>query len=361
MKADVKAFIERNALDISQITDIAVSMESLSRPALVVDGQHRLWGAASATREVMLPVVAIPHCSWIDQIYQFVVINEMAQKVETSLLTDIFGSSLTRSEQAAVRSKLARTRVDVEGRIAAVVASRDPSSPFYDMVQLKIDGDEPLDRSAFLSERTIRVLIDGSSQRHSLGWRTDDDFYQKFVARTFPNRQDWDSWTDGAWKRYWLEFWSIVGEYYNDQAKKIKKDPLWTRGQQTNLTKAVTLRQMQSLFMVKCIERMNEIDNTESILLETLGETDAREKIAQLRAARSLPASLEDFRNFVQEFFLEKGVPVRAFTTAWKTSLDDAQGQAELWETLETAFERTRKGDARFTVKGRIFVASDDE
>ena len=43
---------------------------------LVVDGQHRLYGAAHATNDIQLPVVAIPNSPWMEQIYQFVVINK---------------------------------------------------------------------------------------------------------------------------------------------------------------------------------------------------------------------------------------------------------------------------------------------
>lgn len=171
MRVDPARFVERNQINREQLIEIVLSMESLCRPAIVVDGQHRLWGAASSSMEIMLPVVGIPHCSWTDQIYQFVVINETAQKVETSLMTDIFGSSLTRTEQDEVRRKLAKSRVDVEGRIAAVVASRDPDSPFFNMIQLRIEGAAPVDYKPYLSERTIRVLIDGSTQRRSRGWR----------------------------------------------------------------------------------------------------------------------------------------------------------------------------------------------
>jgi hypothetical protein len=193
LRADPKRFAAVNEIDDAQLTDIVVSMESLCRPALVVDGQHRLWGAASSGREIILPVVGIPHCGWTDQIYQFVVINETAEKVETSLLTDIFGSSLTRTEQETVRRKLSKSHVDVESRIAAVVASRDPNSPFYNMISLRIEGTVPENYNPYLSERTIRLLIDGTTQ-FSRGWRSYDDFYDAFVAPSFPVREEWDSW-----------------------------------------------------------------------------------------------------------------------------------------------------------------------
>ncbi|NYT32057.1 hypothetical protein [Rhizobium sp. WYCCWR 11128] len=359
MQSDVKQFVFRNEITPDQLTDIVLSMESLCRPALVVDGQHRLWGAANADRAVNLPVVAMPHCSWTDQIYQFVVINETAQKVETSLLTDIFGSSLTRREQDVVRQQLSSARVDVESRIAAVIATRDPASPFHNLVQLKIEGASPDNFKPYLSERTIRTLIDGST-RFSRGFRNDDDFYEYFVKPTIPVRDEWDSWSSGKWRDYWLAFWKTVKSFYNAQAAKTNNQALWKVDQQTNLTKAVTLREFQTLFIVKCVDRIKEIDATAEILKNVLGPEEATTKINELRASRALPADVEAFEGFVHDFFLERGVPIKVFQANWKSSLDDSQGQLELWETLESAWDRNSKGD-RVVVRGGIFVARDPQ
>ncbi len=359
MRADAKHFISTNNITPDQLTEIAVSMESLCRPALVVDGQHRLWGAANADREIVLPVVALPDCSWTDQIYQFVVINETAQKVETSLLTDIFGSSLTRSEQDIVREKLSTARVDVESRIAAVIATRHPGSPFHNMVQLKIEGASPENFKPYLSERTVRTLIDGST-KYSRGFRSDDEFYEKFIKPTYPVKDEWDSWANEHWKTYWLAFWERVKDFYNAQAIKTGHAALWMPDQQSNLTKAVTLRELQTLFITKCIEYMQEIDATADILRNVLGEEEATQKIAQLREERALPADIEKFKDFVHDFFLERGIPVKVFQANWKASLDDSQGQMDLWEALEVAWERSRKGE-RVVVRGGIYVARDPQ
>lgn len=360
MISDSERFVQVNAIEPEAQREIVLSMESICRPAIVVDGQHRLWGAAHIQKNIVLPVVAIPNCDWIEQIYQFVVINEKSQKVETSLLTDIFGSSLTKSEQVKVRGTLERSKVDVESRIAAVIASRTEDSPFYNMVKLKIEGTAPEEYSPYLTERTIRALIDGTSQNYSRGWRSDDDFYEEFIKPKFPDRSEWESWTNGLWRDYWFCFWSTIRDYYNDQSLK---SPLavkvWDPINQTNLTKAVTLRQVQTLFMEKCIERMKTIDQISDILKRTLGDDLAEENIQRQKQELSIPISLQEFQVFVTEFFLEKGIPLRVFTTKWKKSLDDAQGQMDLWDTLVTAFERTNRNE-RFVCRGRIFEATDE-
>ena len=82
-------------------------------------------------------------------------INEKAKPIEASLLTDIFGSSLTRQEQRSLRAKLERSKVDVEQRIAAVIASREEDSPFYGMVRFQLQGQAPLGTTPYVPESAI--------------------------------------------------------------------------------------------------------------------------------------------------------------------------------------------------------------
>ena len=110
------------------------------------------------------------------------------------------------------------------------------------MIQLRIEGTAPDNYKAYLSERTIRVLIDGSGQRYSRGWRSDDDFFHEFVSPTFPIREDWDSWTEGHWRGNWIQFWASVRDFYNDQAQKIGRDLLWRPDVQTNLTTLAAIK-----------------------------------------------------------------------------------------------------------------------
>src|SRR5690606_32512493 len=125
------------------------------------------------------------------------------------------------------------------------------------------------------------TLIDGSA-KYSRGFRSDDEFYEKFVKPTYPVKDEWDSWTNGHWKSYWLAFWTVVRDFYNDQATRTGHPRLWVSDQQTNLTKAVTLRELQTLFIAKCIDHMQEIDATADILRNVLGDEEATQKIAQL-------------------------------------------------------------------------------
>jgi hypothetical protein len=354
MEHDAAWFRDENDISDEAIVDLVSAMEAICRPAIVVDGQHRLIGAAAAPAPVWLPVVLIPHCTWMEQIYQFIVINEKAQRVEPSLLTDIFGSSLTKEEQRRLRDRLERARVDVEARIASVVANRDPASPFYNMVRVALPGKTPEGMNPYITDRTIRLLIDGTT-RDSRGWRSDDDFYKYYVQPTFPIREEWDSWASGAWRPYWFGFWHTVGAYYDDQAKKYLKKPdarLWNPEQLTNLTKAVGLRLFQRLFMEKAVDRVRELEKMRPILVEELGEEIADKRLREKEKELAIPADVEEFKRNVLSWFLEKGVPVRFFTAQWKESLDDDRGRRDLYDEMVEAFAKSSK-DERYVVRNR--------
>ncbi len=361
MAHDPSWFKGFNKLTDQAVDDIVTSLEALCRPALVVDGQHRLFGAANCDNEIWLPVVALPNCSWAEQIYQFVVINEKAQRVETSLLTDIFGSSLTRSEQHSLRTKLERSNVHVEERIAAVIAARDANSPFYDMVKIKLEGTPPAGVQPYIPESTIRTLIEGG--RGTLGWRTDDNFFEHYIEPTISPRAEWDSWTSGRWREYWFAFWRTVADFYNQQAQVEMSDPaylLWDKNSLTNLTKSVTMRLFQQLFIEAAVNRVRQVKQSRDLLIDVVGEERADEEIASRVKAVSIPPTVDDFCSSIRSWFLQKGVPVRFFLKPWRGSLDDAQGQADLRDEMEKAFTYSQEGRRYHTRNVNVF-STDEE
>jgi hypothetical protein len=354
-------FVEKYSISDEQLREMIVALEAIARPAVVVDGQHRLYGAANCDNPIWIPVVAIPRCPWSEQIYQFVVINEKAKPIEASLLTDIFGSSLTREEQRSLREKLSRSRVDVEPRIAAVIASRQTQSPFSGMIRFALQGPPPGGETPYLPESAIRLLIEGG--RGARGWRRDDEFYDTYVKPTFPERGEWESWTDGRWQDYWFVFWRTVADFYNDQAQKFKNDPtflLWDPHAQTNLTKSVTLRLFQSLFMNYAIERVEAVESTREVLEDALGPEKAAEAVEKQIKERAIPPDVTQFEETLRNSFFSKGIPVRFFIKQWKASLDDAQGQTSLRDEMEKAFRAIQEGRRYHTRNTEVFAVGDE-
>jgi hypothetical protein len=361
MASDPEEFIAVNAIPDSEVRELIEALEAICRPALVVDGQHRLLGAALADSLIKLPVILLPHASWVDQVFQFVLINETAKKVDTSLLTDIFGNSLTPEEQAEVRNRLGVSKVDVEGRIAAVVADQHPSSPFKGLVRVNIGGTTPTGVvRGFLTEQTIRQLINGG-RGGTEGFRTSDEFFESVVQPTFADREAWESWVDGLWQSYWYAFWGAVRDYYNEEALHAGSGAiLWSAVEQTNLTKAVTLRQFQQLFIEKAVERSKATDRLLPVLQGRFGEDEAVSILNEERKKLAVADTPEQFAADVREWFLAPGIPVRVFMRPWVKSLDDAAGAIELASELRTAWETVNRGD-RYVARNKMVFAVGDE
>ena len=355
IKKDPSWFRSNSKIEPDEVPSLITSMEALCRPAIVVDGQHRLYGAQSLPVDVMLPVVAIANANWQQQIYQFVVINEKAQKVAPDLLNDIFASSLTRSEQEKMRRDFARAKVDIEARIAGVVAGRDPHSPFYDMVLLRLDTDQPGTADAYISQNTIQNLIEGG--RGARGWRKDDDFYAKYIAPTFPNRDDWENWTTGKWREYWFAFWSTVRDFYRPRAKAAKGATyeIWSNTEISNLTKGVGLKMFQRFFMEQMIQSVTNTQGALEVLKTVLEPKVAEEKINEKLREAAIPANMDDFCEQVEKFL--EHVPVRFFTARWETSLDDQSGQDNLLHEMGEAYNRE---NWRARAKG-VFLPEDSK
>lgn len=354
---DPEAFCARNGVTAEERSELIEALEALCRPALVVDGQHRLVGAALSVHDVSLPVVLIQKANWLDQIYQFIVINETAKRVPTDLLTDIFGNSLTPTEQNEVRGWLNKSHVQVEPRIAAVIAGSHADSPFLGLVRLQLGG-KPA--QGFITELTVRQLIDGGRGR-TPGWRTDTDFYHHYVRPTYPDQETWSSWANGHWRDYWFAFWDEVAKFYNSEAAPAT---LWGP-EQTNLTKAVTMRLLQELFMAVSIENAKSsekaADSLRSALEGRLPAEEIERVIEEETKGAVIPESRDEFRTYVREKFLSNGVPVRVFEKPWVSNLDDDAGITNLRLELRKSFDLAQRKERYRAQNKDIFAVEDRE
>jgi len=87
------------------------SLLSLLRPAMIVDGQHRVWGAYHSDKApITFSVCAIRDADWIEQVFQFVVLNKLAKPISPGFLTSILNTSLTNAEVNAKGIRCPRNR-----------------------------------------------------------------------------------------------------------------------------------------------------------------------------------------------------------------------------------------------------------
>jgi hypothetical protein len=200
---------------------------SLLRPAIIVDGQHRVFGGATAEPDMRFAVCALPDSSWADSVYQFVVINQKAKPIKPAFLSSIIATSLNPTEIGEVYDRLRSSNIDVERAEIMERVNSDPDSPFYQMIDFEVEG-----APGFLQFPGMARLV--------------RDFLN--IPRTRPvllPNGDWDDTIEGGAIPQFFAFWWGIRDYFETADPRLWSEP---SGDNPNrLFMIVTLQEMQGL------------------------------------------------------------------------------------------------------------------
>jgi DGQHR domain-containing protein len=111
------------------------------KPAIVIDGQHRLLGMTTFDRNIRVNIVALLSGDPDETAFQFLVINNKAAKVPT----DHIKALLAERDDEQLKQRLRRARLSISQRYGFVaIADADDESPFRCQVDWPInrDGDK---------------------------------------------------------------------------------------------------------------------------------------------------------------------------------------------------------------------------
>lgn len=113
----------------------------------VIDGQHRLYGIAESDKKnsIELPIVLMPGLDIEEKAYVFSIINSKQEKVDKSLIYELFDVSKSRSPQKTAHE------------IASIFNTRE-DSPFYHRLKM-LGKKEPDQPDAVLSQGTFAKRI----------------------------------------------------------------------------------------------------------------------------------------------------------------------------------------------------------
>jgi hypothetical protein len=232
---------------------------SFLRPAVIVDGQHRLMGALEAIKgeitkdqyvdeianridegddvetvqrdiEIsasrILPVSMLLQEDPAEHVFQFVIVNQKATTMSPPLLGTIVSTSLSEEELGRVRSRLEDSGIPLDESQAVSIVSRIEGSPFRGKVQkgLRSDGGKVLSWnvcktlvSMFRDLKGGKIFHDNKIDWAAL-WRDDfledskiiEDFEKKGFKTAF---EYWNS-LEGPWMKVFFRFWSAIRDYF---------------------------------------------------------------------------------------------------------------------------------------------------
>jgi hypothetical protein len=110
-------------------------ISGVSKPGLIIDGQHRVLGAKNVSdHDVMLPVVVMLGLPHQEQVFQFYVLNSKAKPLRPTELRRIVSTSLTNSEIEGLYNRFRNTGLDPEEARWTYQMHNSPHSVFRGLI-----------------------------------------------------------------------------------------------------------------------------------------------------------------------------------------------------------------------------------
>lgn len=175
-------------------------IEGVSKPGLIIDGQHRVFGAKDVSaHDVRLPVVLLPSLAFAEQVFQFYVLNSKARPLRPTELRRIVSTSLTNAEIEELYERFRAAGVEAEEARWTLQMNTMPDSPFRGRIDFGYG--EP---GAIIPENVADQVVRGFMKMPK-------SRYRQLMSPLG------DRWEDKA-KRleifFW--FWNAVKEMYTD-------------------------------------------------------------------------------------------------------------------------------------------------
>ena len=293
------------------------SLSHLLRPAMIIDGQHRIHGAVNAQNNTTFNVVALMDTDWVDQVFQFIVLNRTAKPITKDFFRALCNTSLTNKEIGNIDDRLKVIGISNDDRIIMRTIAYNPKSPFYNLVGEagEIEGSDDSDKlpgigMVSLAKKFYKLAkVDSKSQfppeTFNKAFPDDLKLYNKENPRR-PRKELTNTATKACWKNVWHEYFFA---FWDVMRNKYEPENIWQKADKNNLFKIVTLKALQDYFISVKVK------------------------------AKSNYTSVEDFRSDVEDFFEDLK---STFFLGWTaTGLQSGNGPQEIQNAIESALDGT--------------------
>ncbi|KUJ00070.1 hypothetical protein [Vibrio sp. MEBiC08052] len=281
------------------------SLLSFLLPITLVDGQHRLKGAirdaySSLSRGELRDLVAqrisdgdepeevekellkensrfLPISLLMDddpkeQVFQFVVINQKATPIVKSLLGTIISTSLTTDEMDSVSGRLKDSGIVLDDARAITWAARNPSSPFYELVERGLESDKKdlLQWNVMGSLIQIFRELKGGCLFHARNdyaksWK-DKYLAQSNIVSSDDIDEAFEEWRslDGIWRDVFIVFWNKIRSEFS-QGENPSRFNYWGNPRRSNLFNKISLTILAADFFKYISVAKKKIDDLSDI------------------------------------------------------------------------------------------------
>ncbi|RDL45329.1 hypothetical protein DN730_06895 [Marinomonas piezotolerans] len=243
------------------------SIISYLLPVTLVDGQHRLMGAieqynnfkdSNTGLEIIekltsedlsitdlekrvsekycrkLPISMILSEDPAEHVFQFVVVNQKATPINSALLGTIVSTTLSSKELESVSHRLKNADIPLEDSKAISFATRDPESPFFNLVQTGITGEDYGKLPWTVMKGLVSIFKDlKGAKYYSDTVKTDfSDLWKRRVLEKcdlIPGDnieekiENWSS-ENGLWRDFFISFWSKIRDTFGSTSDVDRKN-----------------------------------------------------------------------------------------------------------------------------------------
>lgn len=299
-------------------------VSDLAKPATIIDGQHRVLGAASLERMIPFAVCVLVDCSWPEQVFQFTVVNYTSSRIPDSFITANAALSLTEDELRGLQTRLVQAGVKVVEYELMRVVNFDSQSPFFNLVNLA----EKKDPAKIGYKTMVRVAKAWYEHSKSDVVKTNilPNLYPELAGnKNAVKRERGGNWQRNDWGDFFNVFWRAIYDKLGVGGSHVPGHLLWDVGH-SQLMVAVVLERLQATLMDNLARQHSsffKVDDTNNAV-----------------AKSQLIAKIDQFvREFVDECF-----PVGFFATKWNsTSLSTGPGRRALDDALDQMVKKKGK------------------
>jgi len=279
------------------------------KPAVVVDGQHRLQGAVAVARDLVstdagwqerqtelidqgnspsiargivegeacrvLPISMLMDNEPSEHVFQFVIVNQKATPMGKPLLGTIISTTLSNAERELVGERLESAGIKLDDSRAATSLIRDPESPFYRLVERGMAGDKAdvLGWSVFLKLVKIFRDLKGGTLFHQKNDYADKwqrqllsvgEITAEYTNLGFPSEFQYWRTLNGPWRAVFIKFWLAIRDWFSD-CSDSSADNYWGAPRRSNLFNKVSLTILAADFFQYLCDTEQALNGAEEI------------------------------------------------------------------------------------------------